>query len=219
MFNDYAQVQVPPEKGVSGWHIGLIYIGIGLALPAFLLGSRVGASLGLTQGMLAIVASGVILTLVGGVTGAIGARVRLSTYMITQITFGRMGANVINLLIAATIAGWFGIIIHMFARSLDTLLIEQFSLHFGIVPWGLVGGALMTSTAVWGFKGLDKLSLLVVGKREVRASPSPLPQGGQFPPFTDVPVSGIGRLRPEYPLRGVICFDLRRLMIEVGQAQ
>ena len=59
----------------------------------------------------------------------------------------------------------------------------------------------------------------IVGKGEAPATPSPLPRGGQFPPFTDVPVSGIGRLRPEYPLRGVICFDLRRLMIEVGQAQ
>nr|VFK41722.1 MAG: hypothetical protein BECKTC1821E_GA0114239_101347 [Candidatus Kentron sp. TC] len=69
------------------------------------------------------------------------------------------------------------------------------------------------------FIGIAPSFPILVGKGEAPATPSPLPRGGQFPPFTDVPVSGIGRLRPEYPLRGVICFDLRRLMIEVGQAQ
>ncbi len=54
-----------------------------------------------------------------------------------------------------------------------------------------------------------------MGKGVVRATPSPLPRGGQFPLFTDVPVSGIGRLRPEYPFRGIVCFDLSRLRIEI----
>jgi len=162
MLNDHEREQVPLQEGVSGWHIGLIYIGIGLALPAFLIGSEIGLSLGLNQAMLAIIASGVILTLVGGTTGAIGARLRLSTYLITQITFGKMAAKAINLLMAGVIMGWFGIVISMLAHSMDTLFIEQFSLHFGVVPWSLVGGGLMIATAVWGFKGLDKLSLVVV---------------------------------------------------------
>nr|VFK19534.1 MAG: hypothetical protein BECKLPF1236B_GA0070989_11758 [Candidatus Kentron sp. LPFa] len=55
----------------------------------------------------------------------------------------------------------------------------------------------------------------VLGKEEACATPSPLPRGGRFPPFTDVPLSGIGRLRPEYPFRGVVCFDLRRLRIKI----
>nr|VFJ64176.1 MAG: cytosine permease [Candidatus Kentron sp. FW] len=159
---DHAREPVPAGEGVRGWHIGLIYIGVGLALPAFLLGSRVGISLGLTDTMLAIIASGVILTLIGGATGAIGARVRLSTYMITQITFGRIAAKAINLLMAATIMGWFGITISMLAHSLDTLFIDQFSLHFGVIAWSIISGMLIISTAVWGFRGLDKLSLLVV---------------------------------------------------------
>ncbi|VFM95235.1 MAG: hypothetical protein BECKG1743D_GA0114223_100682 [Candidatus Kentron sp. G] len=61
----------------------------------------------------------------------------------------------------------------------------------------------------------DSLELYakVVGKGEAFATPSPLPRGGYFPLFTDVPVSGIGRLHSEYPFRGVICFDLRRLRV------
>lgn len=38
MINDYSREPVPENKGVSGWKIGLIYIGVGLALPAFLMG-------------------------------------------------------------------------------------------------------------------------------------------------------------------------------------
>ena len=58
----------------------------------------------------------------------------------------------------------------------------------------------------------------ILGKGEACATPSPLPRGGRFPPFTDVPLSGIGRLRPEYPFRGVVCFDLRRLRIKILHA-
>nr|VFJ48054.1 MAG: cytosine permease [Candidatus Kentron sp. FW] len=160
--HDHAREPVPTGEGVGGWHIGLIYIGMGLALPAFLVGTQIGTALGLGATILAIVLSGLILTAVGATTGAIGAKVRLSTYMITQITFGRLGANIVNLLIACAIAGWFGVIVHMFASSLNSLFIEQFSLDFGITVWSIFGGILMVSTAVWGFQGLDKLSLLAV---------------------------------------------------------
>jgi hypothetical protein len=48
-----------------------------------------------------------------------------------------------------------------------------------------------------GMPGAAPSSLL--GKEEAAASSSPLPQGGQFPLFTRMPVSGSGRLHREYP--------------------
>ena len=46
-------------------------------------------------------------------------------------------------------------------------------------------------------RGNPLVARWLVGKGEVKATPSPLPRGGQSPLFTDVPVSGIGRLRPQ----------------------
>nr|VFK47508.1 MAG: hypothetical protein BECKSD772E_GA0070983_109610 [Candidatus Kentron sp. SD]VFK80194.1 MAG: hypothetical protein BECKSD772D_GA0070982_109114 [Candidatus Kentron sp. SD] len=77
-------------------------------------------------------------------------------------------------------------------------------------------------TGVWRFQkeaqgdGGVRLVVVVsdiVDKGDAYATPSPLPRGGQFPPFTHVPVSGIGRLRSEFPFRGVVRFDLHRLSL------
>ena len=58
-----------------------------------------------------------------------------------------------------------------------------------------------------------------VGKGEALATPSPLPRGGRFPPFTDVPVSGIGRAQSKYPVRGAVGFVSSRLSIKIIQAR
>lgn len=160
--NDYACEPVPKGKGISGWHIGIIYIGVGLALPAFLLGSQVGASLGLVNTLLATFIAGIILAVTGSLTGSIGSKLGLSTYMLTQITFGKIGAKFISILMAITLFGWFGVTITMFAQAINSLFVEQFMLDFGITSWSILGGILMVSTAILGFKGLDKLSIIAV---------------------------------------------------------
>lgn len=162
MLNDYAREPVPEGMGVSGWRIGLIYIGVGLALPAFLMGAGVGISLGLSKAVLATLVAGTILWATAALTGSVGVQTKLSTYMITRFTFGRYGVWPINIIMAITLFGWFGVTIAMFSQAIDTLFSEQFGIALGTTVWNLIGGALMISTAIWGFRGLDKLSLVAV---------------------------------------------------------
>ena len=62
----------------------------------------------------------------------------------------------------------------------------------------------------------------VLGKAEAYTTPSPLPRGGSIPPIYRRAPFGprcyFWRLRPEYPFRGVDCFDLRRLRIKILHA-
>jgi hypothetical protein len=53
--------------------------------------------------------------------------------------------------------------------------------------------------ALPSFPGRRSAQSVLLGKGEAEATPSPLPRGGHFPPFTSVPLSGAGRLRREYP--------------------
>ena len=62
MFQDYARQPVPTNKTVSWWHIGMIYIGVSLTLPAFLIGATIGNSIGLVNGLLATLIAGIILS-------------------------------------------------------------------------------------------------------------------------------------------------------------
>jgi cytosine permease len=157
LFQDYARVPVPQEKTTSGWHIGLVEIGVGLTLPAFLIGTTVGANLGFMQGMAAVALAGFILALVGVFTGWIGGSVRLSTYYIAQLVFGRYGAYFVNLILAVIMFGWFGVTVSMFAQAVHTT--------FPILTttqWSLAGGGLMIATAIWGFRGLAYLTWFAV---------------------------------------------------------
>lgn len=104
---DYARSAVPDNQRVSGWYIGFIYIGVGLALPAFLVASTIAMGLGFYSMLLAVFVSGIILSAVGAVTGTIDARVRVSTYWLIQNAFGRWPAYLINILLVATMFGWF----------------------------------------------------------------------------------------------------------------
>lgn len=157
--NDYARSPVPDDKTVSGWYIGLIYIGVGLALPIFLIAQTVGLNLGFGQAILATICAGIVLTISSFATGWIGGAVRLSTYYITQIAFGRFGAALLNMILTIAMFGWFGVTISMFATALDQII--SLGAHSQII-WSIIGAILMISTAVYGFKGLGRLSLVAV---------------------------------------------------------
>lgn len=159
VFKDYAREAVPDNRAVRFWHIGLIYIGVSLTLPAFLLGGQIGLSLGLYEGLTALVLASLILTALGLATGFIGADMRLSTYMMLYYTFGTRGAKAINILIGLSSFGWFGVTAALFAKAMQELPLP---LDLPFAVWTGLGTALMISTAVFGFKGLDKLSIIVV---------------------------------------------------------
>jgi cytosine permease len=102
-----------------------------------------------------------ILAAVGLATGYLGARTGLSTYMISRRAFGRTGARIPNGLLALTLFGWFGVTAAFFAQATHALALSYLGLDLGPAMWTIVGTVLMTSTALFGFKGLDKLSVVV----------------------------------------------------------
>ena len=61
-----------------------------------------------------------MLTIIGCITGSIGARTRLSSYMLVRIAFGDRGASLVNLAFALSLLGWFGVNIDLF--GVDTEL-------------------------------------------------------------------------------------------------
>ena len=159
---DYNRVPVPDEKTVNAWHIALIKIGIVIALPAFFTGAEIGAAMGLADACLVVIVAAFLLALLAALTGTVGANSRLSTSMILQFPFGRLGAKFVNLILALTLLGWFGVTTALFGHTLNDLVIR--TLNFRPLPtvYMLAGGLLMIATTVFGFKALQKLSDLVV---------------------------------------------------------
>lgn len=156
--SEYSRSAVPDAATVSGWRIALIKLGIVIALPAFIMGAQIGSSLGLRRGAIAVVIAGLVLTVMAGFTGAVAAKSRLSTSLITQFAFGRLGGRLVNGILSVTLLGWFGVTAQIFAESLQGVLS---SLHLPVWPlvvYVVLGGGLMVATTIFGFSALQRLS-------------------------------------------------------------
>ena len=154
--NDFERQAVPHEKTLSWIHIALVYTGVSLTIPAFLLIANIALSLGYLNAVLAVLVSSVILSLFGMVTGAVGSKTNLSSYVIITDVFGYRAAKIINVLFAITLVGWFGVTVSFFAQAANNIV------ELGYQSWLIIGTFLMTLTAIYGFKGLHVFSLLVV---------------------------------------------------------
>ena len=159
---DYNRTPVPDGKTVSAWHIALIKIGIVIALPAFFTGAEIGVAMGLADACLVIVVAAFLLALLAAMTGTVGACSRLSTSMILQFSFGRVGAKFVNLILAATLLGWFGVTTALFGHTLNDLAVSTLNSRPAPVLYMFLGGMLMIVTTIFGFKALRKLSDMVV---------------------------------------------------------
>jgi cytosine permease len=162
LVEDFSRHPVPREKTVSGLRVALIVIGVMITLPAFLTSAEIGHNLGLTSGAVAFVAGGLILAAACSVVAVVAAQTRLSTYMILQFSFGTWGGKLVNLIICVTLFGWFGISLHLFSETMQSLLKDLAGSDYGTAPFLIAGGVLMTATAVFGFKALDKLAVIAV---------------------------------------------------------
>lgn len=162
LVEDYSRHAVPLDKTVSGIRIGLILVGVTITVPAFLVGIEVGQGLGLVQSIYAALAGGFVLFLIGACTGTIAARTHLSTYVILQYAFGIVGARIVSFVIALTSLGWFAVTTVLFASAVYTSMLDVFSVDISPHYYLVAGSILMIGTCIFGFKALDKVSLIIV---------------------------------------------------------
>ena len=160
--NEFAREPVPGHIGISGWRIALIKIGVLIALPAFIMGAKLGFKLGFERSLIAFFTGAVILFILGAGTSTIGARARLSTSMLIQFVFGRLGAQAVSAVLAATLTGWFAVTAELFGQSLDQMAGDILGLHAGDSVYIIFGCFLMVLTTIYGIKGLQRVADLIV---------------------------------------------------------
>jgi len=158
----YDRRPVPQSETVSGTGLALITFGIGMTLPVFWLGADVTRKVGFSTASLIFVGVCAVLGLLCALTAMVGVRTRLSTYMILQFSFGRHGAKLINLTMAVTLLGFYAATADIFGSTVASALQSS----WGIVTPAWVhcvwGSILMTLMAIYGLRGLDRLSIYSV---------------------------------------------------------
>jgi cytosine permease len=92
----------------------------------------------------------------------VGAVTRLSTYVIIGRCFGRWGASCVNLLLATTLLGWYGVTVTLFGDAMAGAIHTVFDVEVASQWIIALGGVLMIVTTIYGFRAIDRLSRVAV---------------------------------------------------------
>ena len=159
---DYARESVPASARRHWLSLSLIWIGGGIDLAGILLGTQIGLGMSFENAMIATFVGSLILAVVGALTCYVGSETGMSTAMLTRFVFGEYGARIASLIIGITGMGWFGVQTGFFAVSGQMIVKELAGVEVSMPVAALIGGLLMMSTAVIGYKAIEWLSVIAV---------------------------------------------------------
>ncbi len=155
ILEDFSLESVPLSKRKSWLDLAVVWIGIAVVMSAIFRGMMVGLGLGsLPSVLISYVLGEIILIVIMGLTGYLGAKTGLSTPLMANFTFGRSGAVIVSLSIALSLMGWFGVQAAFFARTIQFYL----GTHFSIPFLSFTCGIMMMIPAIFGIRGLSTLS-------------------------------------------------------------
>lgn len=150
---DYALSPVPREKRRSWLTLFAEWIGFTAVIGCMYTGVALGANVPFSQALRALIIGNILLVVMMTLTAYIGARSGLSTTPLLRFTAGRYGAALFSVVVAIPSVGWFGMQCGMFGQAWNAVFPA-------VSPsvLALIGGLLMMTTAVIGYKGLAFLS-------------------------------------------------------------
>ncbi|MEM8984056.1 MAG: cytosine permease [Pseudomonadota bacterium] len=160
--SNHSRAPVPTHELVSGWAIATVIVGVGITLPAFVIGAAVIRALGLRDGVVAFAVGGASTALLALLTMRVGAKTRASTYSIVRRCFGVWGSQALNVLLALTLLGWYGVTATLFGDALGNSIRSVFAVSVSPLVLTALGGVLMIVTTIFGFRAIDRLSRIAV---------------------------------------------------------
>jgi len=158
MKNDYEREAVPLSERKKWLSISFVWIAVGIDLSAMLFGAELGGGMSFKDALLAVIIGSVLLGIFASFCAYVGAVTGLSTSMISRFTFGIFGSKFVSLFIAVSLLGWFGVQAGFFAENAQAAIHGAFGFSMPLPLLGGIGGVLMMTTAVFGYRAIEKLS-------------------------------------------------------------
>ena len=163
LVEDYGAKPVPAGEGKGWFGIGMVYWGSAMCLPSFFIAGLVAGPKTLGSSIVIYLVASLVLGGLSILTGILGARTRLSSGLTARFTFGTFGANVLQVFMFLALWGWFGVQLGFMVTGFgDGGLMLVLGTALPAWFWLVVGGALITVTAVVGYKAIEKLSIFAM---------------------------------------------------------
>ncbi|WP_407270421.1 cytosine permease [Radiobacillus sp. PE A8.2] len=159
---DYEREPVPQDKRKGWFVLSIVWLGAIVALSAIILGGTLAGGLTMPQAIIATFIGTFLLAVLSALCGLVGAKTNLSTALVSTFALGRYGAYAVSVVIAIALFGWFGVQLDLFGASLAQVIDNAFGVEINTKLLVLIGGILMTTTAVIGYKAIEKLSIVAI---------------------------------------------------------
>lgn len=156
--SEFSAAPVTDDQLVAWPRVASIAVMVAFALPVFVAGLEMYHALTVSDFLTALIVGSAILTVIGATMGSIGARTRLSSYLLVRIAFGDRGAAFVNLAFAVSLIGWFGVNIDLFSGAVTRLAADLWDANLPAWPIEIAAGVLMTTTTVFGFRAINILA-------------------------------------------------------------
>ena len=154
---DHALEPVPDSGRKSLLQLVIVQIGWNISVSSFLVGGVVGGGTTFVEGMLAVLLGNVLLVAVAYLIGIVGYRTGLTSYLAARAVFGTRGSIVVTVLLGVVAMGFIGVLAATWGIAVNRLIPAVPGWAF-VLAFALA----ITSTAIFGFKGLQRYSAIAV---------------------------------------------------------
>ncbi|BBO29818.1 cytosine permease [Alteromonas sp. I4] len=153
---------VQPEQKVNWPRVASVSAMVSFSIPTFVTGIELFGALNWQHAFIAMGIGAVLLTLIGGLMGDIGAATGKNSYMLVQRAFGKRGAAMLNLLFALSLVGWFGVNLDLFSASIMQVIGGDNTDPVSATVIEAIAGIAMVGTTLFGFSMINRLSTWLV---------------------------------------------------------
>lgn len=159
--NEFSAVAITDDKLVAWPRVAAVSAMVAFSLPTFITGLEVTQGLSSVNAIWALVWGSVIIFAIGSIMGSIGAKSRMSSYLLVRIAFGDKGASLVNIAFAISLLGWFGVSINLFADAVSRLAFDVWAVQIPTLALSIFASVCMTATTIVGFKAINILAVLL----------------------------------------------------------
>jgi len=160
--NEFSEVEISQDQLVPWPRVAAVGAMVAFSLPTFITGLEIYHASTAKNTLLALILGSALIFMIGAVMGVIGAKTRMSSYLLVRLAFGDKGASVVNVAFAISLLGWFGVNINLFADALANIVNDVFQIQLSELSLAIVGSFCMTLTTIIGFSAINRLASLLV---------------------------------------------------------
>ena len=153
--NEFSAVAIGDDMLVSWPRVAAIAAMVSFSLPTFITGLEVSHELTFSNAIWSLFWGSFIIFVIGATVGSVGAKSRMSSYLLVRVAFGDVGAGIVNIAFAISLLGWFGVNINLFTDAVARLGLDLWGVNLPPLGLAILASLCMTTTTLVGFKAIN----------------------------------------------------------------